>query len=297
MAPALLERLRGPLDRILALRPVVTARAVLDAFNTAGGGLLAGGLAYAALFALLPGLLLITGLLGLLIRDPAREHEIVATIGQTFPPLAAIADQTLEQVSAGAVPVSVIGLGGLAWGASRFYGSLDDAFARVFRDAPARGLVDRIIRGLVSVVFLVVVFLGGVVLTGIASAVVEESPFGMAMGDATRALWRLAGPTAATVVFVVGVGIVYRIVPDRFVSVAAIRVPALVVGLALAVFTQVFTFVAPRLIGAAAVYGSLAAIFGLMVWLATSFHVLLIGAAWVRVRLEPETIVPPPVTP
>jgi membrane protein len=266
-------------------------------FDAAGGGLLAGGLAYAALFALLPGLLLLTGLLGLLIADPVREHEAVAAIGQTFPPLAGIADQTLSQVSRGAVPVSLIGIAGLAWGASRFYGSLDDAFARIFAKTPARGLVERIVRGLVSVVFLVVVFLGGVVLTGVASALADTSPFGIPVGEGTRLLWRLIGPALAAAAFVAGVGLIYRLVPDRRVSIRALWLPALVVGVALALFTQLFTLLAPRLIGAAAVYGSLAAIFSLMVWLATGFQALLLGAAWVRVRVEPVAGSSPPVAP
>ncbi|HEY3522166.1 MAG TPA: YihY/virulence factor BrkB family protein [Candidatus Limnocylindrales bacterium] len=292
---ALIARVRGLASRALALPPIDTARRVLDAFNDAGGGLLAGGLAYAALFALLPGLLLVTGLLGVLVTDPARQQAAVDAIASAFPPLGSIADQTLAQVSAGAVPVSALGLAGLAWGASRFYGSLDDAFARIFRNAPARGLVARIVRGLLAVVFLTVVFLGGVALTGIASALVDEAPFGVPIPLDVRGLWRLAAPAIAAVVFVVGVGIVYRLVPDRHIPIRALWLPALVVGVLLAAFTQVFAFVAPRLIGVAAVYGSLAAIFSLMVWLATTFQALLLGVAWVRVRLDGTG--PPPVAP
>ncbi|HEU4672246.1 MAG TPA: YihY/virulence factor BrkB family protein [Candidatus Limnocylindrales bacterium] len=287
--------MRRILARVLALPPVVTARAVLDSFNAAGGGLLAGGLAYAALFALLPGLLLVTGLLGVFVTDPTRQQAAVDAIGRAFPPLESIAGQTLAQVSAGAVPVSALGLAGLAWGASRFYGSLDDAFARIFRNAPARGLVARIGRGLLAVVFLTVVFIGGVALTGIASAFVDEQPFGLAIPLDVREVWRFVGPAVAAVVFVAGVGIVYRLVPDREVTLGALWLPALVVGVVLAAFTQLFTFVAPRLIGVAAIYGSLAAIFSVMVWLGTTFQVLLVGAAWVRVRLDEGAA--PPVAP
>jgi membrane protein len=184
--------------------------------------------------------------------------------------------------------VSAIGFAGLAWGASRFYGSLDGAFARIFEGAPARSLGQQIVRGLLAVLFLVVVFIGGVALTGIASAAVEEAPFGAVLSAGSRSLWSLVGPLVAGVVFVLGVGIVYRLVPDRHVPIRAVWLPAFVVGAILAVFTQLFTYVAPRLIGAAAVYGSLAAVFSLMVWLSTAFQALLLGAAWVRVRLAPD---------
>ncbi len=283
---ALIARVRRIAARVLALPPAATARAVLDTFDAAGGGLLAGGLAYSALFALLPGLLLVTGLLGVLVTDPDRQAAAVDAIGRAFPPLAPIAAQSLAQVSAGAVPVSALGLAGLAWGASRFYGSLDDAFARIFRNAPVRGFLERIVRGLLSVVFLAIVFIGGVALTGIASALVDERPFGIAVPLDVRAVWRYAAPAIAAVVFVVGVAIVYRLVPGRRIPLRALWPPAVVVGVVLAAFTQLFTYLAPRLIGVAAVYGSLAAIFSLMVWLGTTFQVLLLGAAWVRVRLD-----------
>ena len=48
--------------------------------------------------------------------------------------------------------------------------------------------------------------------------------------------------------------------------------------------SQLFLFVAPRLIGAALVAGSLATAFVALAWLSFTFQALLLGAAWVRVR-------------
>ena len=50
-------------DRVLQWPPVVKLQQILAAFNEAGGGLLAAGLAYSALFAALTGLLFTVGLL------------------------------------------------------------------------------------------------------------------------------------------------------------------------------------------------------------------------------------------
>jgi uncharacterized BrkB/YihY/UPF0761 family membrane protein len=46
-------------------------------------------------------------------------------------------------------------------------------------------------------------------------------------------------------------------------------------------------FIAPRLIGAAAVLGTVAAVFATLAWLGLSFQALLLGAAWVAER-EPQ---------
>jgi membrane protein len=258
---------------------------VFERFNSAGGGLLAGGLTYSALFALLPSLLLLAVVLGLAIDDPERRRAIVQAIGDTLPPLEGILEANIEQMIDGAAGFGTVGLVGLAWGASRFYGSLDDAFARIFVSAPKRGLVARTLRGMLSVVLLVSVFIVALALTGLASYLAQETA--AALGAETRAFWRIVTPILTTVVFVAAISLVYRLVPARHVPWRVVWLPALIVGVALAALTQLFTYVAPRLIGSAAVYGTFVAIFAVMVWLSTLFQALLVGAAWVRVRLGP----------
>src|SRR5450759_5241428 len=77
---------RGVL-RVVGLSAVRTLMAVLEAYDGAGGGLMAGGLAYAALIALLPGLLLMLSIFGLLIGDQAAREQSVAVIANAVPPL------------------------------------------------------------------------------------------------------------------------------------------------------------------------------------------------------------------
>jgi membrane protein len=275
--------LRTAAGRVIGWGPVATGRRVMDTYDEAGGGLLAGGLTYSALFALLPSLLLLTGVLGLVVDDPERRSAIVEGIGDSLPPLRGFLDESLQQITDGAASAGGIGLIGLAWGASRFYGSLDDAVGRIFRSAPKRGFVARTLRGILSVILLVSVFLGSLILTGIASYLAEETA--ARLGTETQTFWRAVTPLLTGIVFVVAAALVYRLVPAFHVPWRAAVLPALVVGIALAALTQLFTYVAPRLIGAAAVYGTFVAIFAAMIWLATGFQLLLIGAAWVSVRL------------
>ena len=65
---------------------------------------------------------------------------------------------------------------------------------------------------------------------------------------------------------------------------APIWLPAVVAGVAIVALSQLFLFVAPRLIDAALLAGSLATAFIALAWLSFTFQVLLLGAAWVRVR-------------
>jgi uncharacterized BrkB/YihY/UPF0761 family membrane protein len=58
------------------------------------------------------------------------------------------------------------------------------------------------------------------------------------------------------------------------------------VGITLAAFTDLFVYIAPRLIGSLALYGAIAASFAALVWLSVGFQALLLGAAWTRERMR-----------
>ena len=275
--------IRSAAERVLRLPPVLAARRVLDSYGAAGGGLLAGGLTYSAVFAILPALLLIAGLVGLVVDDAGRRVAIVGGIGRALPPLAGLVANVLDRITEDAAGFGLLGLVGLAWGASHFYGSLDDAFGRIFRDAPRRSFVVRTVRGLLSVVLLVAVFVAALALTGVASYLARETE--SALGDGSAVFWQIASPLLAGVVFVTATIAIYRLVPARRVPWRALLLPAVVVGVLLTLLTQLFTLIAPRLIGVASVYGAFVAVFAVMVWLSTGFQLLLVGAAWVRDRV------------
>ena len=78
--------------------------------------------------------------------------------------------------------------------------------------------------------------------------------------------------------------LVYRLAPILRPPWRALLPPALVVGVGLTALGRVFVFLAPRLIGSAALLGALATAFAALAWLSLSFQLVLLGAAWVRER-------------
>ena len=274
---------RSVAERIGSWGPVRTWRRVLDAYGQAGGGLLAGGLTYSAIFALLPGLLLLTAVLGFVVDDAERRTTIVRGIGEVLPPLEGLVATSLEQITSNAAGFGTLGLLGLVWGSSHFYGSLDDAIARIYRDEPRRGFLAKTVRGVLSIVLLVTVFVGTLALTGIASSLADDAA--ARLGAERAAFWRFAAPALAGVAFVAAAALTYRVIPGRATPWSALWLPALVAGIALTVLTQVFSFVAPRLLGVGSVYVTFVAVFAAMIWLSTGFQILLIGAAWARDRM------------
>src|SRR5437870_7539848 len=133
--PPALQRL---VERVLRWGPIVRLQEILAAYDEAGGGLLAAGLAFSALFAGLTGLLFAVGLTGFVGGDPAAREEIVRGIASQVPPLEPIVRDGLLKMANNAGAFSILGIAGLGWSASQFYGTLDGAFGRIFKKAPER---------------------------------------------------------------------------------------------------------------------------------------------------------------
>jgi len=270
------------LERFLDRPRVAVLRAVLDVYGRAPGGLLANGLAFAALFAAFPVALVTLGVAGWIVDDPTVQARLARAIGELLPPLQDIVNQALLALSDGAAVTSVVGIVGLVWTVSQFYVTLDVAFARVFTERPERDVFRRTARGFVSVAGLVGVIVALIVGGSLASAAEAFLPNS---SPALAALGRvLASVPAVTAISVAVIAIVYRVVPARDPSWKAIWLPAVVAGVGIVALSQLFLFVAPRLISAALLAGSLATAFIALAWLSFTFQALLLGAAWVRVR-------------
>jgi membrane protein len=273
---ALAERVVGRVGGLAAVR---TLMAVFETYDGAGGGLTAAGLAYTSLIALLPGLLLMVSIFGLVIDDEATREQLVSAIAQAVPPLEEMARAAFESVSAGAVPTGVIAFVGLIWGSSRFYAALDYAFTRIFHEGRKRNEIERTVRGVIVTFLLVAVPLGALVFGAVAGRLVSRVPDGI-----TGTLLQLLPPSATFLLFVTGTVLVYRYVPGSRVSWSVLLLPAILVGVILAAFAQLYAFFAPLLTHMAAIYGTFVAFFAILAWLSISFNVLLFGASWTRVR-------------
>jgi membrane protein len=271
-------------ERVGGVPAVRTLLATLAAYDAGGGGLVAGGLAYSALIALLPGMLLVISIFGLVVQDETVREQLVVAIGGAVPPLEDLARTALTQVSAGAVPGGIIATVGLLWAASRFYAALDIAISRIFLQHRRRDEVRRTLRGLALTVMLVLLPLAAVFAGSLVSRVVDLIP-GTAFTDGVaRTATQLAWPVGTFLLFVLATMLVYRYVPPERVPARAWRLPAVFVGLVMAGFTQLFALLAPLMLKTAALYGAIVTVFALLAWMAIAFNMLLLGAAWTWVR-------------
>ncbi|MFN8621586.1 MAG: YihY/virulence factor BrkB family protein [Chloroflexota bacterium] len=253
---------------------------VLDTYNAAGGGLTASGLSYGALFAVVPGLLLIVSLLVIVVDNRTKREEVIAWLIHQVPPIADFAQQIVDNLADSARVGTIIGLVGFVWGASGFYLALEGAMERSFPGPRRRDPIMGRVRGVISVAVIV----GAILATFVASTLVSFLPEEVLarVGD----LAGIGSPLIAIVVASVVALIVYVMVPSDTPGWRAAFPAAVAAGIGIGLLTSLYTFLAPYLVGGFSALGTIAYVFGALIWFNWVFQILLYGAAWARLRRD-----------
>ena len=273
------DRLVAVATGIVGLPRVAAARRVLDRFNAADGGLLAAGVAYNVVLALIPLGLLATGFAGFVLNDADSRADMIRSIASIAPPLAGVVDEIVGGLSKASPSVSIVGLVLAAWGTSRLFAALESAIVQMDAGAPRRSLLRQTARRLGSIVVLAGILLAALVVTPALAIGVEMSGIGPA-----RPLFDLLLAILPPVLGGIALAGTYRLFPLTRPTWRAIGPPTVVGAVTIVLLTRVFIFVAPRVFGANLVYGTLGAILIGLAWLDLVFTVVLLGAAWVRER-------------
>ena len=280
--PAWVRRLEAITLPLLGDRRVIRIRAVFDRFGRVGGGLLAAGIAFNVLFAVIPLAIFASGVIGFVVSDPAAQESVADFLSGLAPPLAAFLDEAIGDLAVASASLTIIGLVGAAWGATRLYSSVELGMQAMFTGVKARGIVAKTFRRAAFIAVLAAAVLAAIVVGAVVPALIgrSESPTGVIGVVASIALITLPYLLAVVAAFVA-----YLVVPPIRPPRSAAWPPAIGVGVALVAITQIFGLVAPRLIGANVFYGTLGTVFVTLAWLNLLSSILLIGAAWVRVRM------------
>jgi membrane protein len=251
---------------------------VMDAYNAAGGGLLASGLAFSALFAVVPGLLLLVSVLVILVDDETTRQTIIDWVIDQVPPLEEVANSVIESVANSARVGSIIGFIGFVWGASGFYLAIDGAINRFFPAQRGRDPVMGRIRGVIATTLVVLAVLAAFAVSGAISFV--NAFLGIKADGLLPILSPLVAVGAAWLVCLA----CYLLLPVRPPHWRAALVPAIVAGTAIGLLTSLFGLLAPALVGGFTGLGVIASVFIALVWLNWLFQAVLLGAAYARQR-------------
>jgi membrane protein len=270
------ERVGAIERRIRRLPPIRVLMSVMDAYNAAGGGLLASGLAFSALFAIVPGLLLLWSVLIILVDDVQTRADVIAWVIERVPPLESVATSIVNNLANGARVGSVVGFVGFLWGASGFYLAIDGAINRFFPARRGRDPVMGRIRGVIAVAVVVVAVLAAFATSTALSFVVTF------LHIRADGLLPFLSPLVAVVAAWFVCLACYLLLPVQPPAWRSAVPPALIAGTAIGLLTSLFGALAPFLVAGFTGLGLIASVFIALVWLNWMFQAVLLGASYAR---------------
>jgi len=280
-------------------RPVEGLLHVMRAYDRGGGGMLAGALAYYAFFTLVPTLLLFVSLLGVLIEDATLRAELISGVVDQIAPISDLASFVIDGLADSGRTGSIVGLLGLLWGASGFYGALQGAMQRMFPGPGGRDFLRTRLRGAITVVVVLgvlilaigVIFILPFLTEWIGArcrdlAVLRDLDLGEICGVDLQQISGAIGIVGAMgVAFLMALG-VYVAIPIDGPSVREAFVPAIAVGIIIGGFTGLFGWIAPLLVRNWLTLGIVGNVFIALIWLNLTFQALIYGAAFARLRRD-----------
>jgi uncharacterized BrkB/YihY/UPF0761 family membrane protein len=246
-------------------------------YRSTGGGLIVGGLSYAALFALIPTLILVVAGIFLLVDDPQFRNDAIELLSDAFPAFAGVTDTAVEGANELAAVGGIIAIIGFLWGASGLYLNMTRAMERFFPGERVSGAFARVM-GVLLVVLIIVGVLAAVLVAGVVTVVAR------ALTLDTEWILTVAG-AAATVLIAAGIVYgIYRVIPANPPAAHSARLPAVLVGVGIAAMTLLYGVLSPWLVSGFQAFGVMASVFAALVWLRVVFMAMIYGAAMARYR-------------
>jgi membrane protein len=251
--------------------------------------LIAGGVTYAILLALFPGLAALVSLYGLVFDANQIERQVAALSGLLPGQTQDLLSQELHslvQASGGALGfAALVGLVLALWSASRGMSGLITAVNIAYEEKERRGFFKFNLIALALTLGLVV---GGIVAIALVAVLPAVARL-LAVGSVTKWLLLLAQWPLLIVLVMLGLAILYRYAPDRdkpqwrWVSPGAIAATILwIIG------SAAFTVYVANFNSYDKTYGSLGGVVILLTWLYLSALMVLLGAV-VNAQAERQT--------
>jgi membrane protein len=274
---------------------------VLRAYDRGGGGMLAGALAYYAFFTMVPALLLFVSLLGILIEDRLLRDQLVESLVGRLDPIREVATVVIDGLAYSGRTGTIVGVLGLLWGASGFYGALQSAMARMFPGQRSRDFLRTRVRGLLTVAFILGSMLAAVLLiialplvrSWLEARCVEIGGLHLVLLEQAcsvdpAAISGAAAIAASVVVAGLAALIVYVVIPPDGASFREASWPALLAGVAIGIFTSLFGWIASLVMTQWLTLGIVGSVFIALIWFNLVFQALIYGAALARLRRDRE---------
>lgn len=262
----------------------------------------AAAIAYYALLSLFPFLLLVISLLGSITADEGDRFAVLSFVFRYFPTQLDFVTTQLDAFRQSRLQVGVAGALALIWASLGVFGAITSAVNEAWGVEKQRSFLKH---RLVS--FLMLVAAGGVTIVGLllvsAMRVAAASWFGVLL---ERFDWLLTLQTftfryLATIVLIVGVGLVFYFIPNAKTRFRDVWVGAILTGVLWRLAFDGFAWYIARNSRLTQIQGSIAAVVVFLLWIYVSSVILMYGveftASYARLRRRRPDEMPAAPTP
>jgi len=249
----------------------------------------AASIAYYALLSLFPFLLLVIGLLGAVTADDADRIEVLSFVFRYFPTQLDFVTGQLDALREARLQLGVAGSLALIWGSLGVFGAVTSAVNEAWGVEKQRSFwKHRLVSFLMLVAAGSVMMLALLLVTLIQMA--QATWFGAMLARFTwlANLQSFAVRNLATMLLIVGVGLVFYFIPNAKTRFRDVWVGAVLTGLLWRVAFQGFAWYIRVNAGLKMIHGSVAAVIVFLLWVYVSSIILMYGveftAAYARLR-------------
>lgn len=275
----------GRLDRVLGGRLSLLVRTAL-AFDQDGGALMARSIAYYALFAIFPAILMLIVLASTVLNLAEVQETVLALVTEYMPIALDVVAANIEHLLETRETVGLVALIGLLWSASGVFSAIYRAVNQAWGIQKPKLVLSEKLYGLAMIAAIGVLFLFTLSIDPIVS-LARTRPMSLLGWQSATALAsrpgtdRLVGWLSALVPALLSVGafvLMYRTMPRAPVRWRDVWLGGLIAGLLWQAGQKLFAWYLANFATYDVIYGSVGAIIAFLLWAYLSGQILLLGA-------------------
>jgi membrane protein len=278
---ARIERLKVAIQysRFARYPPVVLAWRVIQEMGNDDAPHMAAGIAYYSIFSLFPLLLGILAIIGIVMNSQSQQQEFLDFVSQNLPGASGFVTRNVEGIVRLRGTLGIVSIVGLFWSASAVFGAITRAVNRAWEVREDRPFYISKPRQLGTALSVLVLF---VISTSISSAIqfITGTDLGIP-GQSFLREFGLGQWALRVLSWFITFGIfllIYCFVPNRKIYWQHVWLGAVIAAILFEVGKALFVWYLGQFANYSQVYGSLASVIVLLLWLYLSSLVLILGA-------------------
>jgi membrane protein len=245
-----------------------------------GGPLIAAAISFFALLSMIPLVLLGIWALGHFLSSHDAFARVVNYLEDDLPGSGSIVEPYLHALVKSQRAIGWLAVGGLTWSASQGFVILESAMNLALRVRARRSFIASRMLGLGMIVLAGGSLLLSLLITSTLTAIRAYSLdlVGWPAGHIPM-IWSVIGVIVSALLTILSFSVIYQLMPNTRVPWRSAVVAGAIAGLAWEIAKRGFTFYLPRTATAIKlVYGSVAGVIGLVLWIYYSSVILVLGA-------------------